>query len=176
MDSDESSYPGQLADSDLGWLLTRANKDLLAHIDSTAGRGRQCLFGWAAEKVAGGVGVGHRVGVVDVEDQGQMERVGAGGQGFVQDAVAPDAFEGDAVRPLTVEGDAQDDEPRPCQESSRQHGYRTENFAHPLDYLLADRDACGIPAGEVLTVVPEQVVGVLADLRLGPPALSVKLS
>ena len=72
-------------------------------------------------------------------------------------------------RPLTVEGGAQDDEPRPCQESSRQHGYRTENFAHPLDHLLADRDACGTPAGEVLTVVPEQVVGVLADLRLGPP-------
>lgn len=34
MDSDESSYPGQLADSDLDWLLTRANKDLLAHIEA----------------------------------------------------------------------------------------------------------------------------------------------
>ena len=51
----------------------------------------------AAEKVAGGAGVGHRVGVVDVEDQGKVERVGAGGQGFVQDAVAPDVFEGDAA-------------------------------------------------------------------------------
>ena len=48
----------------------------------------QSLFGWAAEKVAGGVGAGHRVGVVDVEDQGQMERIGTGGQGFVQDAVS----------------------------------------------------------------------------------------
>jgi hypothetical protein len=71
-------------------------------IDSTAGRGRQCLFGWAAEKVAGGVCVGHRVGVIDVEDQGKVKRVGAGGQGFVQDAVAPDLFEGDAVRLVLV--------------------------------------------------------------------------
>jgi hypothetical protein len=31
-------------------------------------------FGWAGEKVAGGIGVGHRVGVVDVEDQGQVLR------------------------------------------------------------------------------------------------------
>jgi hypothetical protein len=45
------------------------------------------LFGWAVKKVAGGVGVGHRVGVVDVEDQG-----------FVQDGVAPDLFEADAAR------------------------------------------------------------------------------
>ena len=75
----------------------------MAGIDSTAGRGRRCLFGWAAEKVAGGVGVGHRVGVVDVEDQGKVERVGAGGQGFVQDAVAPDVFEGDAVQLMLVE-------------------------------------------------------------------------
>jgi hypothetical protein len=52
----------------------------------------QSLFGWAAKKVAGGVSVGHRVGVVDVEDQGQMERVAAGGQGFLQDAVTPDAL------------------------------------------------------------------------------------
>ena len=56
------------------------------------------LFGWAVKKVAGGVGVGHRVGVVDVEDQGKVERVCAGGQGFVQDAVAPDLFEADAAR------------------------------------------------------------------------------
>jgi len=47
----------------------------------------------AAEKVAGGVGVGHRVAVVDVEDQGKVERVGAGGQGFMQDAVEPDVLE-----------------------------------------------------------------------------------
>ena len=32
-----------------------------------------------------------------------MERVGAGGQGFVQDAVAPDVVEGDAARPVLVE-------------------------------------------------------------------------
>lgn len=51
----------------------------------------------AAEKVAGGAGVGHRVGVIDVEDQGKVERVGAGGQGFGQDAVAPDVLEGDAA-------------------------------------------------------------------------------
>ena len=57
----------------------------------------------AGEKVAGGVGVGHRVGVVDVEDQGKVNRVGAGGQGFVQDAVAPDVFEGDATRLVLVE-------------------------------------------------------------------------
>jgi hypothetical protein len=44
-------------------------------------RALRCLFGWAAEKVAGGVCVGHRVGVVDVEDQDKVERVGAGGQG-----------------------------------------------------------------------------------------------
>ena len=61
------------------------------------------LLGWAAEKVAGGVGVGHRVGVVDVEDQGKVERVGAGGQGFLQDAVAPDVFEADAVQLVLVE-------------------------------------------------------------------------
>ena len=69
---------------------------------STAGRGRQCLFGRAAEKVAGGVGAGHRAGVVDVEDQGKVQRVGAGGQGFVQDAIAPDLFEGDAVQLVLV--------------------------------------------------------------------------
>src|SRR5262249_49208443 len=49
------------------------------------------------EKVAGGAGVGDCVGVVDVEDQGKVERVGAGGQGFVQDAVAPDVLEGGAA-------------------------------------------------------------------------------
>jgi hypothetical protein len=37
--------------------------------------------------------------VVDAEDQGKVERVGTGGQGFVQDAIAPDLFEGDAVTP-----------------------------------------------------------------------------
>ena len=57
----------------------------------------QSLFGWAAKKVAGGAGVGHCVGVVDVEDQGKVERVGAGGQGFLQDAVAADVLEGDAA-------------------------------------------------------------------------------
>jgi hypothetical protein len=36
------------------------------------------LLGRAADKVAGGVGVGHCVGVVDVEDQGKVERIGAG--------------------------------------------------------------------------------------------------
>jgi hypothetical protein len=61
------------------------------------------LLGWAAEKVAGGVGVGHRVGVVDVEDQGKVERIGAGGQGFLQDAVPPDVFERDAARLVLVE-------------------------------------------------------------------------
>jgi len=35
--------------------------------------------------------------VVDVEDQGKVERIGTGGQGFVQDAVAPDVVEGDAA-------------------------------------------------------------------------------
>jgi hypothetical protein len=35
--------------------------------------------------------------VVDVEDQGKVERVGAGGQGFGQDAVAPDVLGGDAA-------------------------------------------------------------------------------
>ena len=35
--------------------------------------------------------------MVDVEDQGKVERVGAGGQGFGQDAVAPDVLEGDAA-------------------------------------------------------------------------------
>ena len=63
----------------------------------------QCLFGWAGEKVAGGAGVGHRVGVVDVEDQGKVERVGTGGQGFLQDAVTPDVFEADAARLVLVE-------------------------------------------------------------------------
>jgi hypothetical protein len=63
----------------------------------------QSLLGRADEKVAGSVGVGHRVGVVDVEDQGQVERVGAGGQGFLQDAVTPDVFEADAARLVPVE-------------------------------------------------------------------------
>jgi integrase len=49
------------------------------------------------------MGVSHRVGVVDVEDQGEVERVGAGGQGFMQDAVAPDVFEGDAAQLVLVE-------------------------------------------------------------------------
>jgi hypothetical protein len=35
--------------------------------------------------------------VVDVEDQGKVERAGAGAQGFLQDAVTPDLFERDAV-------------------------------------------------------------------------------
>ena len=43
----------------------------------------ESLLGRADKKVAGGVGAGHRVGVVDVEDQGEVERVGASGQGFV---------------------------------------------------------------------------------------------
>jgi hypothetical protein len=30
--------------------------------------------------------------VVDVEDQREVERAGTGGQGFLQDAVAPDVF------------------------------------------------------------------------------------
>lgn len=59
--------------------------------------------GRAAEKVADGVCIGHRAGVVDGEDQGQMERVGAGGQGFLQDAVAPDSFQADAARLVLVE-------------------------------------------------------------------------
>jgi hypothetical protein len=41
--------------------------------------------------------------VVDVEDQGKVERVGAGGQGFLQDTVAPDVFEADAVQLVLVE-------------------------------------------------------------------------
>ena len=57
----------------------------------------------AAEKVAGGVGVGHCVGVVNVEDQGKVERVGAGCQGFLQDAVTPDMFKGDATQLMLVE-------------------------------------------------------------------------
>ena len=32
-----------------------------------------------------------------------MERVGAGGQGFLQDAVAPDSFQADAARLVLVE-------------------------------------------------------------------------
>ena len=36
MNTDESSYPRKLADSDLDWLLTTANKDLLAHIEAAA--------------------------------------------------------------------------------------------------------------------------------------------
>ena len=41
--------------------------------------------------------------MVDVEDQGEVEGVGTGGQGFLQDAVAPDAFQGDAARLVLVE-------------------------------------------------------------------------
>jgi hypothetical protein len=41
--------------------------------------------------------------VVDVEDQGKVERVAAGGQGFLQDAVASDAFEGDAARLVLIQ-------------------------------------------------------------------------
>ena len=41
--------------------------------------------------------------MVDVEDQSEVERVGAGGQGFVQDAVAPDVSEGDAAQLVLVE-------------------------------------------------------------------------
>jgi hypothetical protein len=41
--------------------------------------------------------------VVDVEDQGQVERAGASGQGFLQDAVAPDVFEAGAARLVLVE-------------------------------------------------------------------------
>jgi hypothetical protein len=48
--------------------------------------------------------------VVDVEDQGKVERAGAGGQGFVQDAVTPDAFERDAAR-LVLAGVAGRDRP-----------------------------------------------------------------
>jgi hypothetical protein len=69
----------------------------------TAEGGKRRLFGWAAAKVAGGVCVDHRVGVVDVEDQDKVERVGADGEGFVQDAVSPDVFEADAVQLVLVE-------------------------------------------------------------------------
>jgi hypothetical protein len=41
--------------------------------------------------------------VVDVEDQREVDRVGSGRQGFVQDAVAPDAFEGEAAQLVLVE-------------------------------------------------------------------------
>lgn len=41
--------------------------------------------------------------MVDVEDQGKVKGVGAGGQGFLQDAVAPDVFEGDAAQLVLVE-------------------------------------------------------------------------
>jgi hypothetical protein len=40
--------------------------------------------------------------VIDVEDQGKVDRAGASGQGFVQDAVAPDALEGYAVQLVLV--------------------------------------------------------------------------
>jgi hypothetical protein len=33
-----------------------------------------CLFGWAGEKVAGGAGVGHSVGVVDGDHQDRGDR------------------------------------------------------------------------------------------------------
>jgi len=65
--------------------------------------GNVCAFHRDAQEIASGIGVGHRVGVVDVEDQGKVERVGAGGQGFVQDAVAADVFEGDAAQLVLVE-------------------------------------------------------------------------
>ena len=46
--------------------------------------------------------------MVDVEDQGKVERVGAGGQGFGQDAVPPDVLQGDAaVVPAEVVGGAE---------------------------------------------------------------------
>jgi hypothetical protein len=41
--------------------------------------------------------------VVNAEDPREVERVGSGGQGFLQDAVAPDAFEGEAARLVLVE-------------------------------------------------------------------------
>ena len=41
--------------------------------------------------------------MIDVEDQGKVNRVSAGGQGFVQDAVTPDVFEGDAAQLMLVE-------------------------------------------------------------------------
>jgi hypothetical protein len=44
--------------------------------------------------------------VVDVEGQGKVERVGAGGQCFVQDAVTPDVLVGDAALvPAEVAGE-----------------------------------------------------------------------
>ena len=36
--------------------------------------------------------------MVDVEDQGKVNRAGAGGPGFAQDAVTPDLLETDAGR------------------------------------------------------------------------------
>ena len=65
--------------------------------------GNVCAFHRAAQEIAGGIGVGHRVGVVDVEDQGKVKRINAGSQGFVQDAVAADVFEGDAAQLVLVE-------------------------------------------------------------------------
>jgi hypothetical protein len=41
--------------------------------------------------------------VVDIEDQGKVERVGAGGEGFLQNAVTPDVFEANAARRVFVE-------------------------------------------------------------------------
>jgi hypothetical protein len=41
--------------------------------------------------------------VVNVEDQGKVERVGAGGQGFLQDAVTPDVVERETARLVLVE-------------------------------------------------------------------------
>ena len=49
------------------------------------------------------MGVGHCVGVVDVEDQREVERIGPGGQGFLHDVVTPDVFERDAVQLMLVE-------------------------------------------------------------------------
>jgi hypothetical protein len=49
------------------------------------------------EQVLGDGRVAARGGVGQVEDQGEVQRVGPGGQCFVQDPVAADAFEVDAV-------------------------------------------------------------------------------
>lgn len=44
-----------------------------------------------------GVSGGGRVG--EMEDEREVQRVGPDGQGFVQDAVGPDAFEVDSADP-----------------------------------------------------------------------------
>ena len=51
------------------------------HVASEDGNVR--AFHRDAQEIAGGIGVGHRVGVVDVEDQGKVKRIGAGSQGFL---------------------------------------------------------------------------------------------